>query len=198
MKQRLITLLVATVGLAIVGCTTAPRPASVVVPPPPPVEQHPLALSDIKAMAKAGIAEEVILSQIRNSHSSYHLSTAEIVDLKEAGVSNKIIDFLINTPPPAPVAAVTAPPPPTTVVVDPVVAAPGPDYLWVAGYWSWNGSGWIWIPGSWILPPAPGAVWIGGYWRGGIWYGGYWGGHGWGGREWRHRSERERERDHRW
>jgi len=188
MKQRLITLMVVTVGLAIVGCATPPRPASVVVPAPPPVEQHPLSLADIKAMAKAGVSEEVILSQIRSSQSGYHLSTAEIVDLKEAGVSNKVIDFMINTPTQVTAASVTAPPPPTTVVADPVVAAPGPDYVWVAGYWSWNGGGWVWIPGAWVLPPYSDAVWVGGYWRGGIWYGGYWGGRGgWGHRHWRGR-----------
>jgi hypothetical protein len=56
-----------------------------------------LGVADAKALAKAGVSDEVILSQIRNSHAVYHLSTAEIIELKESGVSEKIIDFMINT-----------------------------------------------------------------------------------------------------
>ena len=57
-----------------------------------------MSLADIKMLARSGISDEVILSQIRNSHTVYHLSAAEILDLKDAGVSEKVIDFMINTP----------------------------------------------------------------------------------------------------
>lgn len=71
------------------------------------VEQgQPLGLADIKALAKAGVSDEVILSQIRNSHVVYRLTTAEIIDLKDSGVSNRVIDFMINTP------SMYPPPPP--------------------------------------------------------------------------------------
>lgn len=74
------------------------------------VEQgQPLGLADIKALAKAGVSDEVIISQIRNSRTVYRLTTAEIIDLKDTGVSQRVIDFMINTPslyPPPP------PPPP--------------------------------------------------------------------------------------
>jgi outer membrane lipoprotein SlyB len=71
------------------------------------IEQgQPLGLADIKALSRAGISDEVIISQIRNSRTAYRLTTAEIIDLKESGVSQKVIDFMINTPslypPPAP------------------------------------------------------------------------------------------------
>jgi outer membrane lipoprotein SlyB len=59
---------------------------------------QPLGLADIKAMSKAGISDEVIISQIRNSRVVYRLTTAEIIDLKDSGVSQKVIDFMINTP----------------------------------------------------------------------------------------------------
>jgi hypothetical protein len=78
-------------------------------------------------LAKNGVSEEVILSQIRNSHTVYHLSAAEIIDLKDAGVSQKVIDFMINTPSTTqggpvvvaspPFAASTPPALPTTMVV---------------------------------------------------------------------------------
>jgi hypothetical protein len=70
-------------------------------PPPPPIErggqEQPISVADVKALAKAGLSDEVILSHIRNSQAVYHLTTAEIIDLKNSGVGNKVIDFMINT-----------------------------------------------------------------------------------------------------
>jgi hypothetical protein len=54
-------------------------------------------VADVKALVKAGLSDEVILSHIRNSQAVYHLTTAEIIDLKNSGVSEKVIDFMINT-----------------------------------------------------------------------------------------------------
>ena len=147
------------------------------------VEQgQPLATADVKALAKAGISDEVIISQIRNSHSVYHLSTAEIIDLKEAGASQKVIDYMINTvttvvPAPAP-GLVVSEAPPATVYQEVIAPAPGPDYVWISGYWTWYGGRWCWARGHWAYPPYRGAYWYGGRWeqRGGshVWVGGYW------------------------
>ena len=54
---------------------------------------QPLSLADVKMLAKSGVSDEVILSQIRNSHTVYHLSAAEILDLKDAGLSDRVMDF---------------------------------------------------------------------------------------------------------
>jgi hypothetical protein len=67
---------------------------------------QPLGLADIKALSKAGVSDEVIISQIRNARVVYRLSTAEIIDLKDAGVSQRVMDFMINTP------SLYPPPPP--------------------------------------------------------------------------------------
>lgn len=67
---------------------------------------QPLGLADIKALARAGVSDEIIISQIRSSRTMYRLSTAEILYLKDAGVSNRVIDFMINTP------SLYPPPPP--------------------------------------------------------------------------------------
>lgn len=67
---------------------------------------QPLGLADIKALAKSGVSDDIIISQIRNSHTVYRLSTAEIIDLKDSGVSPRVIDFMINTP------SLYPPPPP--------------------------------------------------------------------------------------
>jgi outer membrane lipoprotein SlyB len=138
---------------------------------------QPLNVADVKALAAAGVGDNVIISQIRNSHTVYHLSAADIIDLRNAGVSNPVIDFMINTPgtagaAPAPQAGtmyVAQPPPPPPV--ETVTVAPGSDYVWIDGEWAWNG-GWIWVAGHWGYPPYPRAVWVRGYW--------YRGPHGWG------------------
>jgi outer membrane lipoprotein SlyB len=130
---------------------------------------QPLAVADVKALARSGISDDVIISQIRNSRTVYHLSAADIIDLRDAGVSNRVIDFMINTPgiygaTPAPQANtvfVDQPPPP--VPVETVVVAPGPDYVWIDGEWVWNGR-WFWVGGHWGYPPYPHAVWVRGYW----------------------------------
>jgi uncharacterized protein YcfJ len=133
------------------------------------VEQgQPLGLADVKAMAKAGVSDDVIISQIRTSRTIYRLSAADIIDLHNCGVSQKVIDYMINTPNTAGTTAVQVetavvaqpPPPPPT---ETFVVAPGPGYVWVGGEWIWNGR-WVWVAGHWGFPPQPGAVWVVGYW----------------------------------
>ena len=94
MNQPLTWALAVVVALTGAGCET-PRPPP---PPRPPIQQgQVMTPADIKLLAKAGISEEVIISQIRNARVVYRLSTAEIIDLKDAGVSERVIDFMINT-----------------------------------------------------------------------------------------------------
>ena len=56
-----------------------------------------MTVAEIKALVKGGLGDDVIQSQIRNNHAVFHLTTAEIIDLKTSNVSEKIIDFMINT-----------------------------------------------------------------------------------------------------
>src|ERR1039457_4553673 len=58
----------------------------------------PLSVADVKALAKAGISEDVIVSQIKSSRTVFHLTAADIIDLREAGVSDKVVNYMINTP----------------------------------------------------------------------------------------------------
>jgi outer membrane lipoprotein SlyB len=130
---------------------------------------QPLSIADVKTLAKAGISEDVIVNQISISHTVFHLSTADIIDLRDSGVSDKVIDFMINTPN-SPVAnaevapqttVVEAAPPPAPV--ETVVVAPGPGFVWIDGEWIWSGR-WVWVGGHWGYPPHPHAVWVRGYW----------------------------------
>jgi hypothetical protein len=131
-------------------------PPTVVVAP----QGRPLSIADIKAMAKAGVGDDIIINQINNTRSVYNLDANTIIDLKTAGVSDKVITCMMNTG--GNVVAAQAPPPPQTEVV---MGAPGPDYVWVDGAWTWNGVAWVWIGGRWVLPPYPHAIWVGPHWE---------------------------------
>lgn len=90
-----------------------------------------------------------------------------------------------------------APPPPRVLRVRPV--QPGPDYLWIDGYWYPVNGRYIWHQGYWTRPPYPGAHWIGPRHDGGRFYGGYWDGpHGRFDHDhhWDHNHDRDRDRWH--
>jgi len=56
-----------------------------------------LSLTDIKNMEKNGIKDDVIISQIQATKSTYYLTSNQIIDLKNSGVSQKVINFMIQT-----------------------------------------------------------------------------------------------------
>lgn len=137
---------------------------------------QPLGVADVKAMAQARISDEVIISQIRNTHTVYRLSAADIIDLNNSGVSQKVIDYMINTPrtnasyEPVQTSAVVAQAPPPRIV-ETYVSAPAPGFVWIGGDWNWSGGRWAWTSGYWCRPPYPSAIWIRGSWSRGS--------HGW-------------------
>jgi hypothetical protein len=202
-RMRAPVLLAAALSLLMAGCSSpsAPPyqpPVTQAVPPPLALNAdqmaklsheapdtfrriqtaEPLTLADVKAMAKLGFGSDVIIAEVRNSRTVYHLTANAIIDLKNSGVSDQVIDFLITTPnaiagsTPVPEpqtnypGAQTPPPAPPAETAPPT---PGPDYVWVGGDWVWNG-GWVWVGGHWVIPPYPGAIWIHGGW------GRHWGG----------------------
>jgi hypothetical protein len=84
---------------------------------------------------------------------------------------------VVYVPPPATTGEVMvnqAPPAPPQEVI---VAAPGPGYAWVPGYYAWHGH-WVWVRGSWVVRPHPHSVYVPGHWsqrgHGYVWIGGYW------------------------
>jgi hypothetical protein len=80
---------------------------------PKVAQSHPVTVADVEALTKAGMGDDVIISQIRTSGAAYRLNAADIIDLHNAGVSNRVIQYMINSPAQAPVAqtVVAAPPP---------------------------------------------------------------------------------------
>jgi hypothetical protein len=63
---------------------------------------------------------------------------------------------------PAPVQVDWAPPPMLTEPPPP--PPPRPDYVWVGGYWVWEGN-WVWAYGHWLPPPHPRYHWINPYYE---------------------------------
>jgi hypothetical protein len=119
------------------------------------VEQsQPLTTYDVKSLIRAGISDDLVISQIRNSRTVYHLNTAEIVDLKNAGVSETIIDFMINTPTQiqsSEVSGVVGNLPPAPIY-EPYYIAPSPGFIWIDGSWFWGVDRWTWRRGYWHRP----------------------------------------------
>jgi len=76
------------------------------------------------------------------------------------------------------------PPPPRAYAVP---QAPGPDYIWVEGYWYPQGNRYAWHNGYWTRPPYAGAYWVAPYYEGGRYYAGRWEG-----------ARRPIYHDHRW
>ena len=140
---------------------------------------QPLLVADVKAMAKIGFSSDAIIAQVRNSRTVFHLTANVIIDLKDSGVSNQVIDFMISTPnsiagstpvPEPQTSPYTVQTPPPAPIDETPSPTPGPDYAWVDGDWVWNG-GWVWVDGHWSLPPFPHAFWFHGGWSRG--WGGY-------------------------
>lgn len=81
--------------------------------------------------------------------------------------------------------SIGAPPPPRVLAVRP--AAPGPDWVWVDGYWYPVNGRYRWHAGYWTRAPYGGARWIAPRYEGRQYFAGYWDG------------DRGRfEHDHRW
>lgn len=69
-----------------------------VAPPPPPPPPAPTGLADVKAMARAGVSDDVIIEQMRTTRTIYHLAASDIISLRDAGVSDKVLNFMLSTP----------------------------------------------------------------------------------------------------
>jgi outer membrane lipoprotein SlyB len=86
-------------------------------------EARQLQITDIATMAQQHISDGIIINQIRTTGSVYHLSTDEIVWLRQQGVSEGVIAEMQATAyrpvrrvyTPAPVVVVEQPPPPVSV-----------------------------------------------------------------------------------
>jgi len=85
-------------------------------------------------------------------------------------------------------------PPPQPRVVRVLPPRPGPEFVWIDGYWYPVGRHYRWHEGYWTRPPYPGARWVVPHHDGERFFEGYWEGDR-GRFEHDHRWDRDRERD---
>jgi hypothetical protein len=157
---RLSVVLVTTLGLLSLFTSTAADVSTTATVTPAPVEtatttpaKLPYGVEDVLKLSQAQVGEDIIVNYVKSSGTIYSLSPADIVYLKNSGVSDRVINAMIDqrklavqavpvqTQPTAPVIsgapsgeAVTAPPadhaveapltpPASTVTVIPYPAA---------------------------------------------------------------------------
>lgn len=56
-----------------------------------------LALSDIKALARAHVGSGVILRYLRDRGTVYYISSSDVTALQKAGVDQSVIDYMLQT-----------------------------------------------------------------------------------------------------
>src|SRR5215472_2962379 len=136
-------------------------------PPPPPSSQQKLYAPAPSTAPGQPTPNSSSISQAPT------VPNAPTITSAPGGSSNAAAQGQPGSTPPATV--VEQSPPPPQVEVMPV--APGPNYYWVPGYWTWNGT-WVWVGGRYAVRPWHGAVWVGGHWshhgRSYVWVGGGW------------------------
>ena len=57
-----------------------------------------LSLYDIKALSRAGVNDAIILRYLRDQHTIYYLNSDDVGSLRKAGVSQSIVDYMLQTP----------------------------------------------------------------------------------------------------
>ena len=87
---------------------------------------------------------------MRSSHLKY--STIVILGL--------VLGACASAPPPGRVYVVDRPPPARVEVIS---RAPGPDFIWIGGYWRRADTRWDWVPGHYVRREG-GRKWVAGHW----------------------------------
>jgi curli biogenesis system outer membrane secretion channel CsgG len=127
----LVVLVSFVVGMALGQTAPAPAPKAA----PAKAKAAPSQVDSVIASVKAGLSEALIIRTLQRDNKPANLTTADLVKLKNAGVSENIISVLLDpmsapaaaaapaAPAPAPVAAAAPAPPPAP---EPVAAAAPP------------------------------------------------------------------------
>ena len=59
--------------------------------------QEKLGISDIIVLSKAGVSDDAIIDKIAKTGSIFNLSVEEVEALKREGVSNRVVNFMLDT-----------------------------------------------------------------------------------------------------
>ena len=96
MRKILSLVLGLALAMSATGAAVA-RDGDVLVAQAPPKGTKKLTKDDVIKMSKAGIPDSVIIGKISKSGTVFNLEVSEIVALKKAGVSEKVIEAMVNT-----------------------------------------------------------------------------------------------------
>ena len=174
----------AKLGTAVTASTSETRPV-----------QLSSGVADILKLVRAKVSDTITLSFIRNSGRTYHLSAAEILYLREQGVSDPVLTAMLDQQRNVAATAAQAVPQPASayVAASPAYVQPSPAYVYSSpsydyydyGYydsWPYYYGGYWGYP-EWSFSLGYGGGYHGGGYHGGGHDGGYPGGsHGGGGR----------------
>jgi hypothetical protein len=56
-----------------------------------------LSLYDIKALSRAGVSDGITLRYLRDQGTTYYLNSDDVAGLRKAGVSQSIVDYMLQT-----------------------------------------------------------------------------------------------------
>jgi uncharacterized protein YcfJ len=58
---------------------------------------EPLTVNDVIKLSQGGVSDDTIINYMQKTDSTYNLSQAQIRRLQDAGVSQRVIDFMANS-----------------------------------------------------------------------------------------------------
>lgn len=58
---------------------------------------EPLTINDVIKLSQGGVSDDTIVNYMRDTNSAYNLSQAQIRRLQDAAVSQRVIDYMVET-----------------------------------------------------------------------------------------------------
>jgi hypothetical protein len=180
---------------------TIPNVAPTAAPVPGATVQLSYGISQIIQLSQAKVSDDTIVNYIRNSGSSYGMDASQIVYLKQQGVSDTVLNAMLNQPRLTTTTASTASPPAADSSTATVAAQPATTYVQTPPAYVPSSTVYV-IPdtqsyqyAAWYdyyhpyygyypyyggcYPAVTFSIGYGGGWRGGYNHGGWHGGGGW-------------------
>ena len=75
-----------------VATTQTSYPSSITLAP----QAKPMTVAEVIKLSKAGLSDDTIIEQIRKKNQHFDLSTDQLIQLKEAHVSERVIQVMID------------------------------------------------------------------------------------------------------
>lgn len=102
LRRLFLCLVVLLSASALLTAQTAPAPVA-------PATARNLTVDDIIKLSKAGLSDDTIIQKIRSNGQAFDLSTDQMLQIKSEGVSDRVIQAMLNPTAPPPAAAAPAP-----------------------------------------------------------------------------------------